>query len=349
MSRPDGVMTLLEGRKPDRVPINMIALGFPCRNSGYPISAAYNDPEKYFEAMSWAASMYEWDMIPLTLRHTVLGAVDFGGKARFPSGEFEGAIVIESHPVKQERDIDKLRLPDPVTSESIKIAKNMAIMQVSLGMPASFVSRSPLSVAANMCGLEQFCRWMLKRPELCDILLEKAFRHITNVLEDWVEAFGADNVFALMTSPCESNQVISPKQFEKFALPYHVRYHEKLKEMNVGRFFFHVCGDQTKNLPSLSAAALWPHPSILSFGHEVDILTAAEFFPFDIMYGNVDPQVIQMGQPHQVHEMAKALIERGKSLDAGFVLSAGCELPPLAPAANVFAMTRAANEYGKYI
>ena len=171
---------------------------------------------------------------------------------------------------------------------------------------------------------------------------------VFNVMEWWVETFGAKKIFAFMTSPCESNQVISPKQFERFALPYHLEYHRRLKAIGINRFWFHICGDQNFNLPPLAGATPWPHPSLLSFGHEVDLEDAAARFPDDIIYGNVEPTVIQMGTPQQVYDLTKTAIEKGKKAPGGFVLSAGCELPPLSPPANVFAMTRAVNDFGWY-
>ena len=152
-----------------------------------------------------------------------------------------------------------------------------------------------------------------------------------------------------MSSPCESNQVISPRLFEKFALPFHMEYHEKLKGLGVNRFFFHVCGEQNMNLPLLAEACSWAHPSILSFGHEVDLEKAAELFPEDIIFGNIEPSIIQMGSPQEVYELAKAAIGKGKQAPGGFVLSAGCELPVFSPPVNVFAITKAVDDFGWYI
>ena len=58
---------------------------------------------------------------------------------------------------------------------------------------------------------------------------------------------------------------------ETFALPYHHKPHQRGQELGVKRFGFHICCDQNKNLPALADAALWPHPFLLNFGHEVDL------------------------------------------------------------------------------
>ena len=129
--------------------------------------------------------------------------------------------------------------------------------------------------------------------------------------------------FAWMSSPGESNQLISPKIFERFALPYHVAYHEQLKEMGIGWFGFHICGEQNANLPVLAEALPWSHPSVLSFGHEVAICDAGRFFPRDIIFGNIDPAIIQTGNPNQIYELSRRAIEDGKKLESGFILGPG--------------------------
>ncbi len=348
MNSRERMEALFSYQKPDRVPINMITVGFPCVNMGRAVAAGYEDPDTYFHAFSWAAEQYGWDLIPQNCPHIVLGAPDFGGDMRLPEGEFEGAMVVTSFPVDSEEDVASLEVPNPRKIDRINKAMTLSRLQAENGLPVTFVSRTPFTVASNMCGLETFSRWMMKKPELCERLMDLALDHILGVLAWWVEVFGAERIFVLVTSPSESNQVISPKQFEKFALPYHLEYHAKLKKLGIKRFWFHICGDQNLNLPALAEAVPWDHPALLSFGHEVDLEKAGAYFPKDIIYGNVEPAVIQMGTPRQVYNLTKTAIEKGRKATGGFVLSAGCELPPLLPPANLYAMTKAVNDFGWY-
>ena len=346
MSSTERIQTLFRYEKPDRVPINMITAGFVCKNIGRGVADAYGDPETYFDAFLWTAEQYGWDLNPQNCPHTVLGAPDFGGDVRLPTGEFEGAIVITSYPVQSEKDVEKLELPDPTTSDRLLKDMTLSRLQHEYGLPVTFVSRSPLTLAANTCGLEKFLRWTVKRPDLCHRLMTRAIDHTFNVMANWAGAFGPENMIVFMSSPSESNQVMSPRHFEKLALPFHMEYHKRLASLGIKRFWFHICGDQNLNLPALADICPWPHPSILSFGHEVDLKDTAKHFPQDIIYGNVEPAVIQMGTPQQVYELTRSVIDKGKRIPGGFILSAGCELPPFAPSANVFAMTKAVNDFG---
>jgi len=348
MTSQERMDALFHYRKPDRIPLGVMSTGFNTRNAGYTVADAYNDPQKSFEAMQWTSEQYGWDPIPQYSGHTVLGVMDFGGDVRLPQGEYEGALVVKSHPVITEEDIDKLKTPDPVNAGRIPKAMEFAKLQMKHDLPVYFFSRSPFTLAANICSLEQFCRWMMKKPELCERLMRMAIEHIFNVLAYWVETFGPEKIFAWMSSPSESNQVISPRHMEKFALPYHIEYHERLRKLGIRRFGLHICGEQNRNLECLTEASPWPHPSVLSFGHEVDLEVAGKIFPEDIIYGNIEPSVIQTGTPEKVYELSRIAIEKGKKAPGGFILGPGCGLPPTAPPVKVYAMTRAVHDFGWY-
>ena len=349
MSSEERLGALFNYEKPDRIPIGAIYLiEFSARNSGYPRFINYNDPERSFYSQVQTAEQYGWDKIPLHMAHTILGAMDFGGEVQLPESDYQQGIIIKSYPVKTENDIAKLKLPDRKTAGRIPRAKEFARLQVEHGLPPWFFSRSPFTMASNMCGLEQFCRWTLKRPELCHELMKLALAHILEVIEDWIDTFGADKLIVYISSPSESNQLISPRQFKEFALPYHAHFHDRLQAMGIKRFMFHICGDQNLNLPYLAELSAWPHPSILSFGHEVDLEVAAKYFPKDIIYGNIEPAIIQTGSPQQVYELCCLAIEKGRKAQGGFILGPGCVLPIASPPVNAFALTRAVNDFGWY-
>jgi len=349
ISSEERLEALLNYRKPDRIPISILYLiEFSARNSGYSRALSYNDPEKSFYSQVGTAEQFGWDKIPLHMGHTLLGALDFGGEIQIPESDYQQGVIIKSYPVKTEDDIAKLKLPDRKIAGRIPKAKEFARLQEKHGLPPWFFSRSPFTMASNMCGLQQFCRWTLKRPELCHEMMERALAHILNVIGDWVDTFGTDKLMVYISSPSESNQVISPKQFEKFALPYHSRFHEGLQAMGIKRFMFHICGEQTLNLPYLAEVSAWPHPSILSFGHEVDLEVAAKYFPEDIIYGNIEPAVIQTGSPQQIYELCRLAIEKGRKAQGGFILGTGCALPVTSPPLNVFALTKTVNDFGWY-
>jgi uroporphyrinogen decarboxylase len=89
-------------------------------------------------------------------------------------------------------------------------------------------------------------------------------------------------------------------------------------------------------------------PGLVSFSHEVELETAASYFPKDMIIGNLEPAIIQTGTPDQVYEATRRVVEQGKKLPTGFIFAPGCELPPMVSLENVKAMNKAVEDHGWY-
>ena len=87
---------------------------------------------------------------------------------------------------------------------------------------------------------------------------------------------------------------------------------------------------------------------VIGIGPEIELETAAKYFPDDIILGNLDPTIVQSGTPEEVYEATKECVERGKKLECGYIFSTGCDLPPRAPVENVKMMTKAVEDFGWY-
>ena len=353
MSHHQRMEALFHYQKPDRVPIYAVGDPFCMVNVGYTIADLFNDPQKALDALLWTCEQYGWEPEGnMTSAHHILGSWDFGAKIKIPDSIYSQGLIIEEYAVKTEDEGWNLKMPDPKTAGALLKRMEFSKLQEKVGLPIRFMTRSPFNTAADMCGVEMFCRWLPRKPELCHRLMRMATEHIFQVLEYWITTFGAENIFFLMSSPSESNQLISPDYFKQFALPYHREFHNRLRSMGIHRFLFHICGDQNLNLPHLAELAAspggWPHPSILSFGHEVDLAVAASYFPEDIIMGNIEPAMIQTAHPQKVYDLCKNTIEKGKKIPGGFILAPGCGMPPRAPSYNVWMMTKAVSDYGWY-
>ena len=51
--------------------------------------------------------------------------------------------------------------------------------------------------------------------------------------------------------------------------------------------------------------------ALSALGHEVDLATAAAYFPKDVIMGNINPAVLQTGTPEEVYELTRKVIEKG--------------------------------------
>jgi uroporphyrinogen decarboxylase len=340
-------------QKPDRVPLIPLTLGFAAINVGYNINDFYADPKKGVDALRWTNEQYGWDPCLLYMGALLaFPAEEFGGEVKYPTGEFAQAPTVARYPVQTEDDVDKLRVPDNLEKVGTipKMLEATAYMLKFKGLMKSPLSVGPMTLAGATIGVEKASKWMLKKPEL----LHHALRVLTDfqiaVAKLFADTFGADRLLYEITAPMEANQVISPKMFKEFCVPYMKEQLDKVREMGYKYFRHHICGEQNENLPFWAEIDLGGPgiPAIISVGHEVELETAAKFFPNDIIFGNLEPAILQVSTPEEVYERSKDLVLRGKKIPGGFIFSSGCEMPPKAPPYNVWMMTKAINDFGWY-
>jgi uroporphyrinogen decarboxylase len=352
MTDRERVEALLKRDKPDRVPICPFSYGsFAAINSGYDVVDMYTDFQKALNAERWTSQLYGWVSLPL-IGYASYGAWEFGGEVRYPSSEFEMAPTVMRNPVETEEDGWNLSLPDipeagfiPHQTEFYKLSAQGTLDNEPFNVAAKTVG--PFTTATNLCGADKFCRWMIKKPDLAHHLLRLATDHFKETLQYWKDTFGTDGVLGHTGEATSSNQLISPKMFENFAFPYLKEGVEHFLSLGFKHVFIHICGEQNANLKYWSQIS-FGDPGIISIGHEIDIETAAEHFPNDIILGNVEPAIIQTGSPQDVYGASRKVIEKGKNCPGGFILSPGCEMPPRANPVNVWMMTKAANDFGWY-
>jgi uroporphyrinogen decarboxylase len=147
--------------------------------------------------------------------------------------------------------------------------------------------------------------------------------------------------------PLASNQIISPRLFEKFVLPYQVELHEKILQTDIRYLLCHICGEQNANLPYWSTVPMGSR-GIISLGKEVQIETAIQHFgEAAIIAGNIDPSLIQSGTPRQVYDACRTAIEAGKNAPRGFALMEGCEVPVWSPPYHYFMIRKAVEASGR--
>ena len=164
MNDRERIETLLRRDKPDRVPIwPFAAAGFSAVHSGLSISDAYNKPEKALEAQRKACRDFGWVLVPM-FGYAAIGGWEFGGKIKWPEGEFDQAPTISKQSVESEEDALNLQMPDyknsgivPLMMEFSKMSTrenpdNEPFSTYTLGVCVSF------TLACNICGPEKFLR-----------------------------------------------------------------------------------------------------------------------------------------------------------------------------------------------
>ncbi len=332
MSETERLEALLNRQRPDRVPLWPLSLGYSVLNGGYTINDVYTDLKVSIDVQIWAREQYGW--LPILLIPgplTCWPVLEFGGDVRWPEGDFSQAPTVTRHPVQSDEDILNLRIPDNLeqvgTIPLMLASVAYALERQPRGLVIGLLGSGPMETARALISIETLGRMMYKKPEL----VHKAFRFVTDfqiaVARLWAQKFDPARISPFVGGPTHSNQVISPKMFKEFCLPYLKEQHAAYREMGYKHFFFHPCGEQNDNLPFWAEVEMGD-PGIISVGHEIDLARVAEFFPDHIAFGNLEPAIVQTSKPNQIYEATRDLVLEHKDIPGGFIFATGCEMPP---------------------
>jgi uroporphyrinogen decarboxylase len=351
MTNRERMAALLRGEKPDRVPIWPMALGFYTVYKGKTIGDAYTNAELFTDCLRETCNDFDWIYFPLGAALTNL-ASEFGGEIKWPSSGYSQAPMVVRYPAETPEDVFNLKMPDIKTAGTNPMRMAHAAASLNEKNDNCLFNKmlwlgGPFTSAGNLSGVEKMCKWMLKKPDVVHRMMRLSTDYYIELTKFHKATYGTEDALAFYPEPTSSNQVISAKQFEEFALPYIIELHKFVLDSGYKNIYVHICGEQNANLP-LWAKIPFGNPGILSFGHEVDLDRANEYFPDQVIEGNLEPAIIQTGTPEQVYKAAAEVIKKGKKMKGGFIFAPGCELPPNAPAENVRAMTEAVNEFGWY-
>jgi uroporphyrinogen decarboxylase len=347
MTSAERMSAITRGERPDRIPLLSFTGGFCASIVGYPIRSIYDDPEKSFWAQIWAQELLGHDGWP-TFWYASYGAWEFGGEIRMPRGGLDQAPVVTRLPAQTPEEVETLEIPDVETAGYFSLYTDFARIQQQFGIPVMVPAWGPFTAAANIVGVDKLCRWMIKQPEVAHALLSKVVVFSKKVIDHFVDRFCGHPLSAGGGCATSSNQLISPRQFEEFVLPHHKEVYEHLSDKGIKTVFCHICGQQTHNLPYW-AEVPFGERGILSFGEEVDLARAVEIFgDKHIVAGNVETRVIGEGTWQGVYERARACIEKAKYAPGGYVLMAGCDIPPSSPPFNIYALKKAVMDFGFY-
>jgi uroporphyrinogen decarboxylase len=348
MTAEERAQAFMQGKPIDRVPFLILAFGFHALNVGYSIYDWYTDVKKAVEASKWTSEQYGGMWMPFA-GYAGLGPWEFGGKMKWPKGEFDQCPSVEPA-VNSEEEAWALKLMDyeklketgytPYFLELSRIATEYK-------MPFNLPMYGPWTTAGNIVNIELLARWVIKKPDLAHHVLRVATDFLVMFSQIIVDEVGPQIYIPGNSTASAANDLISPKTFKEFVLPYTIEYHTKLIEMGVPGIFFHLCGEQNANYEFYPQVPL-PPASQISVSHEVDLDKASATFPNYIITGNIEPAILQLGTPRQVYEACRVAIEKGKKHKRGFMLAPGCEMPPQTPSHNVWMMAKAVNDFGYY-
>ncbi len=196
----------------------------------------------------------------------------------------------------------------------------------------------PFSLAARLLDVSEIMMDCYDDPDMVHTVLEK----VTAFLVAYAKAYRAAGAKGIvMAEPVAG--LLSPTLEEEFSSPYVKKIVDAVQNDDF-IVIYHNCGD---NVPKMLPSILSTGCAAYHFGNAVDMeKDIIAQLPCDtIVMGNVDPAgVLRMGTPESVRAETQKVLERCAKYP-NFVLSSGCDIPPMTPWENLDAFFAASDEF----
>ena len=195
----------------------------------------------------------------------------------------------------------------------------------------------PFSLAARLLDVTEIMVDCYDDPDMVHTVLDK----VTQFLIEYAKAYKAAGANGIVMAEPVSG-LLSPSLEEEFSSPYVKRVVDAVQDDDF-ILIYHNCGGNT---PRMIDSMLSFGAAAYHFGNAVDMAEMLEKMPSDVVVmGNVDPAgVLRMGTPESVRETTLDIMKKCCSYE-NFVISSGCDIPPLTPWENIDAFFAAVDDF----
>lgn len=194
----------------------------------------------------------------------------------------------------------------------------------------------PFSLAGRLMDMTEIMVNCVIEPEMVHITLEKATEFIIQYIKGY-KAIGAHGV--VLAEPAAG--LLSPALNEEFSAKYVKQIVDAVQDDNF-ILVYHNCGNTLPLIESiLSTGAAAFH-----FGNSITMSDMLKFIPSDkLVMGNVDPaRQFRNGTPESVREATLKVLNACAGYK-NFIISSGCDIPPLASWQNIDSFFDAVDEF----
>ena len=259
----------------------------------------------------------------------------FGSEIRFSDEEVPTVI---GSIVSTEEQADSLKIPEvgsgrtgiyiEAIAKAVKLIEDRPVLAGVIG---------PFSLGGRLMNVTDAMVYCYDEPEMVHTVLEKVTEFIIKYSLAY-KAVGAHGI--VLAEPLAG--LLSPALAEEFSAEYVKRIVDAVQDEEF-LVVYHNCGNCTiQQIDSILATGC----KFLHFGNAIDMAELMPHIPADVIAaGNVDPAGrFRNGTPEDVREATLAVMNSCCKYP-NFVISSGCDIPPLSKWENIDAFFAAVNEF----
>lgn len=313
-----------------------LILSFPAiQKMGITVKELVNSSDLQAKAMKIVADSTPEAAAAVGMMDLSLEAEAFGSEVRFADDEVPAVI---GSIVNSKEEADALKVPEVGAGRTgIYIDAMEKAVQLIEDRPVLAGVIGPFSLAGRLMDVSETMIYCYMEPEMVHIVLEKA----TDFLIQYINAYKAVGANGVMIAEPLAG-LLSPTLEEEFSTPYI----KKIVEATQTDDFivaYHNCGNCT--IQQIDSIVQNGCP-VLHFGNAIDIAEMMEHIPSDMVaMGNIDPAgQFTQGTPESVKAATMELMTKCASYP-NFVVSSGCDIPPMASWDNIDAFFEGIREF----
>lgn len=246
-----------------------------------------------------------------------------------------GAILEDAESVEDVESLKQPKVGDGRTGiyidaigEAVKLITDRPVFAGIIG---------PYSLAGRLMDMTNIMVNCYEEPEMVHAVLERATDFLIEYAKGY-KAVGAHGI--VMAEPAAG--LLSPDLNAEFSVPYVKRLVDEVQDDNF-IVIYHNCGPAVnKMIPELlEIGAAGYH-----FGNAISMAEILPQMPADVLVmGNVDPVgQFRNGTPESIKEDTKRVMSECCAY-SNFVISSGCDIPPVSPWENIDAFFQAVDEF----
>ena len=334
------VMSALQGKEPDTVPVMLHIFMMAAREAGLTMEQFRNDPHQMARAFIESVEKYEFDGILIDV-DTVTLAGAAGVPIDFPVEQPARASGVRIQSLEEVQDLSPVDIRGyrgvQVWLEATSILRHYFGSDLFI---RGNCDQSPFTLASLIRGIEP---WMLDlaNPDKHE-LVHKLLEYSTGVTLQFIQLMSETGAHMVSNGDSVAGpELISPSMFRTFALPYEKKIVDRSHALGLP-YFLHICGDTSRIIDEMLESG--------SDGLELDYRTDAamahdKMKDRAVFIGNIDPSgVLALGSSQLVEEKTRELLNVFSDTPR-FILNAGCAIPPITPPENLRAMINTARSF----
>jgi MtaA/CmuA family methyltransferase len=317
------VFNRLEGKPVDKIPNLNIIMSFAAKYINVKYSKYVKDYTYLVDANIKCCNDFGIDMLS-AISDSCRELSDFGAEIIYPDDE---APVCKNNLLKTHKDIKKLKVNDPLSSERMYDrlkAIRMYNEKVMGHYPVLGWIEGAFAEAVSLRGMNNIMIDLIDEPEfvfeLLDICTEQAIIFAKEQIDAGAHIIGIGDAAA---------SLIGPESYDRFVLPKEQEIIHSIHERG-SKAKLHICG----NIGTILDQVILSGADMIDIDWMVDFKKAVKTFGNNAAAcGNFDPVKIMLnGNVQDIDKAVKECVEIGT--DNTFI-AAGCEIPRNTPLKNM--------------